>query len=118
MVALGSLIGRKLGIRLKQCDDWTEYANIWGAIIGPPSALKSPAMRDALRPLKALQAAADEEYREAVTEYETDAERCKNELPRRKQRGIDSRKEQSFAPQAAGNSTQGDSKERKAKGRR
>jgi hypothetical protein len=31
-----------------------------------------------------------------------------NELPRRKQRGIDSREEQSFAPQAAGNSTQGD----------
>jgi hypothetical protein len=32
----------------------------------------------------------------------------KNELPRRKQRGIDSRKEQSFAPQAAGNLTRKD----------
>jgi hypothetical protein len=59
MVALGSVIGRKLGIRLKQRDDWTEYANVWGALIGPPSALKSPAMRAALRPFKALQVTAD-----------------------------------------------------------
>jgi hypothetical protein len=77
MVALGSLIGRKLGVRLKQRDDWTEHANVWGAIIGPPSALKSPAMRDALRPFKVLQAVADNEYRGEMAEYETTAERCK-----------------------------------------
>ncbi|MDR3158743.1 MAG: DUF3987 domain-containing protein [Zoogloeaceae bacterium] len=77
MVALGSLIGRKLGIRLKQRDDWTEYANVWGAIIGPPSALKSPAMRDALRPFKVLQMKADEECRDAMTEYEIGAERSR-----------------------------------------
>ena len=41
MAALGSVIGRKAGIRLKEQDDWTEFGNIWGAIVGPPSALKS-----------------------------------------------------------------------------
>ena len=51
MSALGSVIGRKVGIRQKQKDDWTEYANVWGALIGLPSALKSPAMRDGLRHL-------------------------------------------------------------------
>lgn len=62
MVCLGSLIGRKIGIRLKQQDDWTEFANLWGAVIGPPSALKSPAMREAMRPFKALQVLADEQH--------------------------------------------------------
>jgi hypothetical protein len=71
MAALGILIGRKLGIRLKRHDDWTEYANVWGAIIGPPSALKSPAIREAMRPFKALQVAADARYQEEQEDYET-----------------------------------------------
>jgi putative DNA primase/helicase len=71
MAALGSLIGRKLGIRLKQRDDWTEYANVWGAIIGPPSALKSPAIREAMRPFKGLQVAADMHHRDELADYET-----------------------------------------------
>ena len=65
MVALGSVIGTKLGIRLKQRDDWTEYANVWGGLIGPPSALKSPAMRTAMRPFKALQETADARHEQA-----------------------------------------------------
>lgn len=62
MVALGSIIGRKLGIRMKSRDDWTEYANVWGALVGSPAALKSPAMREAMRPLKALQVAANADF--------------------------------------------------------
>jgi len=60
MVAFGSLVGRRLGIRLKAADDWTEYGNVWGALIGLPSSLKTPAMRDAMSPFKRLQFAADE----------------------------------------------------------
>jgi hypothetical protein len=77
MAALGSLIGRKLGIRLKRHDDWTEYANVWGAIVGPPSALKSPAMREAMRPFKGLQVAADARYQEEQGDYEAALEICK-----------------------------------------
>lgn len=69
MAALGSVIGRKIGIRLKQFDDWTEHANVWGGLIGPPSALKSPALREAMRPFKALQVAADERHERALQEY-------------------------------------------------
>lgn len=69
MAALGSLIGRRVGIRLKQHDDWTEYANVWGVLIGPPSALKSPAMNEAMGPFKSLQAIADAEYDDAMEEY-------------------------------------------------
>jgi putative DNA primase/helicase len=77
MVALGSVIGRKLGIRLKEHDDWTEFGNIWGAIVGPPSALKSPAMRDALLPFRALQLAADEEHSSLEAEYQIQAKVAK-----------------------------------------
>jgi putative DNA primase/helicase len=70
MVALGSILGRKIGIRLKAKDTWTEHANVWGAIIGPPSALKSPALRDGLAPLRRLQALADELHAKEVAEYE------------------------------------------------
>jgi len=69
MAALGSVIGRKLGIRLKQRDDWTEYANVWGGIIGQPSALKSPAMREGMRQLKALQINADKHFAEEMETY-------------------------------------------------
>ena len=60
MVAFGSLVGRRIGLRLKAMDDWTEYGNVWGALIGLPSSLKTPAMRDAMAPFKRLQFGADE----------------------------------------------------------
>lgn len=77
MAALGSVIGRKMGIRLKQRDDWTEYANVWGGLIGPPSALKSPAMREAMRPFKALQVAADASHAKEREAFEAELEAFK-----------------------------------------
>lgn len=77
MAALGSVIGRRLGIRLKQQDDWTEYANVWGLFVGLPSALKSPAHREGVRPFKALQVAADGRHAEAMQEYQAQIEAFK-----------------------------------------
>lgn len=77
MTALGSVIGRKIGIRLKQRDDWTEYANVWGGLIGPPSALKSPALRAAMRPFKALQVTADERHDKEREAFEAQLEAFK-----------------------------------------
>jgi hypothetical protein len=75
MVGIGSLIGRKLGIRLKATDiDWIEFGNVWGCIVGTPSALKSPAMSDALRPVRALQANAAKDHVAAVRDWEADVE--------------------------------------------
>ena len=68
MVSLSSFIGRRVGIRLKGQDDWTEHANLWGALIGQPSALKSPAMRTGLAPFKALQIRADEAHQIEVVD--------------------------------------------------
>jgi putative DNA primase/helicase len=70
MIAAGSLIGRQIAIRPKRQDDWTVVANLWGAAIGRPSLMKSPALREALLPLVAMEAEAAEQHREAVADWE------------------------------------------------
>ncbi|MDT7535380.1 YfjI family protein [Sphingobium sp. SA2] len=67
MVAAGSVIGRKVGIRPQERTEWTEWPNIWGCVIGRPGALKSPAMGEALKPLNRLQT-------EARTRFEVESE--------------------------------------------
>ena len=61
-VALGSVIGRSVAIRPMKRDDWTIPANLWGGIVGPPGTLKTPALEQALKPLRRLVAKAREEF--------------------------------------------------------
>ena len=61
LCGIAAIIGNRIRIAPKQNDDWIEVPNLWGAIIGPPSAMKSPAMQSALGPVYALQ----DEMREA-----------------------------------------------------
>jgi len=63
MAGLGSVIGRKVAVRPKEKDDWTVVPNQWNAIIAPPGFLKSPAQNEALAPVRALEAAAREEFK-------------------------------------------------------
>ena len=75
MVALSSLIGRKVGIRPKALDSGFEVIpNLWGMLIGRPSAYKTPAMAEALKPLKRLEVEARERYEEAVAQHEVDSQ--------------------------------------------
>ena len=68
MISLAAVVGRKIGIRPKRKDDWLEVPNLWGAIVGRPGVMKSPALREAMRPLKMLDAKAAEAFRdEAAT---------------------------------------------------
>ena len=62
MVAAGSIIGRKVGIRPLQYDDWQEAPNLWGCIVGRPGVMKSPAVKQALKPLARLEVLANERY--------------------------------------------------------
>jgi hypothetical protein len=48
---LAAVLGNKVRIRPKQYDDWTVVANQWGAIIGRPAMMKTPALQSALGPL-------------------------------------------------------------------
>jgi putative DNA primase/helicase len=54
-VALGSVIGRKIGIRPQRHTDWLEVPNLWACVVGQPGTLKSPALQQALAPLRNLE---------------------------------------------------------------
>ena len=64
-IALGSIIGRKVGIRPKRQDDWLVVPNLWGMAVGRPGWMKTPALEQALAPLNRLVA-------EALAKYEAE----------------------------------------------
>lgn len=69
MTALGSVIGRRAGIKPQSKTDWTEIPNLWGCFIGRPGMLKSPAMNEALRFVHHLEAEATKENEIAQQAY-------------------------------------------------
>src|SRR5690606_20748675 len=60
IVALGAIIGARCAIRPKTRDNWLIVPNLWGGVVGLPSAKKSPAINAALKPLERLIAQAIE----------------------------------------------------------
>jgi hypothetical protein len=72
IVALGSLIGRKIGLRPKRQDDWLVVPNLWGCVVGRPGLMKSPALEQALLPLRKLAAEALERHQEAMQRHAAD----------------------------------------------
>ena len=73
MIALAGIVGRKVAIRPKKHDDWLVVPNLWGAAIGPPSVMKTPAIQEPLRPLKRLEIEAKREFDAAMQRFEADA---------------------------------------------
>ncbi|WP_245693479.1 YfjI family protein [Deferrisoma camini] len=70
LVVLGATVGRTLAIRPKARDDWTVVPNLWGAVIGRPGLLKSPALAEVMRPLHRLEAQEAEEHAKALHRFE------------------------------------------------
>jgi hypothetical protein len=70
MVALGAIIGARCSIKPKEKDDWLVVSNLWGGIVGLPSAKKSPGMVAALKPLDRLVAKAMEGYKAEMEAFE------------------------------------------------
>ena len=77
ITALGTLIGRRLGIKPQAKTDWIEIPNLWGMFIGPPGLMKSPAMAEALKPLHRLEAEAKDKNTKAREDYERAAQAFK-----------------------------------------
>ena len=69
VIALGSLIGRKVGIMPQMRTDWLEVPNLWGCIVGQPGEMKTPAMNQAMNPLNRLETEAREEHEAARKEF-------------------------------------------------
>ena len=74
MVAAGALIGRQIGIRPKRHDDWLVVPNLWGVVVGRPGLLKTPALEETLRPIKALERDAAARHAEQVKVHEAQGE--------------------------------------------
>ena len=55
IVALAAVIGRKVCVRPKRHDDWTICPNLWGAVVGPPSVLRSACIEESLRHLRRIE---------------------------------------------------------------
>jgi len=72
IVVAGALVGRRVGIYPKRYDDWLVIPNLWGAVVGRPSLMKSPALAEVMKPLSRLVAEAYEEYQEKKQPYETE----------------------------------------------
>jgi hypothetical protein len=69
ITALGATIGRRIAIAPQMKTDWIEVPNLWGAFVGRPGMLKSPAMNEALKPLRHLEAEAAKTYEIAQEAY-------------------------------------------------
>jgi putative DNA primase/helicase len=63
MVEAAAPVGRQITIRPKRADEWTVVPNLWGLVVGRPGIMKSPALHDALKPLRRLIAEAQAEFR-------------------------------------------------------
>lgn len=87
VVALSSLIGRSVGIHPKQYDDWLVVPNLWGALIGRPGVLKSPAVTEALKPLQELAKEAQELHKRESAEADAEAEVLKMQIAALRDRG-------------------------------
>ncbi|WP_273782977.1 DUF3987 domain-containing protein, partial [Bartonella sp. ML69XJBT] len=55
LCGLASLIGNGVRVAPKQYANWEIVPNLWGAIVGEPSTMKTPTMKAALLPLKDFQ---------------------------------------------------------------
>jgi hypothetical protein len=60
--------------RIAATADWIEPAHLWIALVGGPSAGKTPALRPVIEASRALERDAEPAWREAVAQYERDAE--------------------------------------------
>jgi putative DNA primase/helicase len=69
ITALGSVVGRRIGIKPQRKTDWIEIPNLWGLFIGRPGMLKSPAMMEALKPIHWLEAECAKVNQAAQDEY-------------------------------------------------
>lgn len=74
LCGLSAALGNKATICPKQNDNWEVVPNLWGAIIGRPSAMKSPAMKSALAPLYLIQDEYRTEFEKEITEHNIETE--------------------------------------------
>jgi hypothetical protein len=56
LVAMAAVIGCRIGIRPRRFDNWLVVPNLWGCVVGRPSLKKSPAIAEADKRIRAIEA--------------------------------------------------------------
>jgi putative DNA primase/helicase len=73
MVAAGAVVGNRIGVQPKQLDTgWVEVPNVWGAIVGRPGLMKTPALAQVLAPLRRLERDALNAFTATRAQFEID----------------------------------------------
>lgn len=73
LIALGSTIGAGCTMRPKRRDDWQVTCNFWGALIGRPGVIiKSPSLKEPMKPLYELEDEAEAVYSRQEREYDAE----------------------------------------------
>jgi hypothetical protein len=80
IVAAAAVVGRAVGLRPNQYDDFTVVAALWGALIARPGWMKSAAITEAFRPLGRLATAARQAYEQEDETYAIRRERIESEI--------------------------------------
>lgn len=70
LVACAAAIPDAVQIKVKRHDDWTESARLWVALVGPPSAKKSPIISAATGPLCRLDVEMMRSWQQRAAEYD------------------------------------------------
>jgi hypothetical protein len=69
IVAIGSVIGARCALKPKRRDDWIVTPNLWGGVVGDPSAKKTPAVNTVMRFLDRLEAKEAQKLAESLKVY-------------------------------------------------
>ncbi len=69
LVTCAAAIPDRIKLKVKRHADWTESARLWAALVGPPSAKKSPILATATGPLTRMDAAAARESKRRIAEW-------------------------------------------------
>jgi hypothetical protein len=73
LVGAGAVIGNRIGVQPKAYDTgWVEVPNLWGAVVGRPGVMKSPALDKVLAPVRQLESAAQTAFAATLAKYEID----------------------------------------------
>jgi hypothetical protein len=89
LCAAGGMLGHAVRVQPKWADSsWTERPAIWGAVVAPPSSMKTPAANAAMAPVTSLQRhryfehqAEKEAFKAALAEYKAAPKNDKPLLP-------------------------------------
>lgn len=70
LAVCSSVMDDQIQIQPKEHDtSWTESPRLWSVIVGNPSSMKSPGMKAAMAPLRAIEAALAEHSKNEIREY-------------------------------------------------